>query len=310
MRSHTWVLALLLAANFSSMALGQTGNEKPDLENTLREASERWLCTGAYQQSHKDCVEFRKKYWVDRFFEIDRTGTVKTKDQLLAELSTANPLPGTGPYLDDLRLKAVYGDFAMTVDHTVFRTVDSKGQLAFTSDAKVLRLFAQEDGQWRPAASAMVPIIQPSPPLSRHENNSANSDSPDTHLEEQLAAIDQKWMAPTSRPQDKIDYLQQLFTDSWYEILGWNPTAPETKSALLSSIAKPKSRPGLGVFSDEFKLMAVYGNVALATDRRTRKSLDSNGQIISTPYRSLLVFVNENGRWRSAGGAVVPIMQP
>jgi ketosteroid isomerase-like protein len=54
--------------------------------------------------------------------------------------------------------------------------------------------------------------------------------------------------------------------------------------------------------------MAVYGDVALATDRRIRKIADSSGAIVSTPHRALLVFVKENGQWKIAADAAVPTM--
>jgi hypothetical protein len=299
----------LLVLGLSTTTLGQVSNENADLGRVLWDASEQWLCVRPYQKPHEDCVKFRNKYLVDQFFEIDEAGTVQTKNEILATESTHNPA-GAGPYPDAFQLKAVYGDFAMTVDHTAFKTIDSKGGLAFTSDAKVLRLFVREGGQWRPAGAAMVPIVPPAISNGPLASDGTKGISPDEQLEKGLAEIDQKWINSTSDKREKIDYLNQLFTDQWYEILGWNPTAEETKLKLLDSIAKSKSEPGLGVFSDEFKLMAVHGNVALATDRRTRKSLDVNGHVVSTPHRSLLVFVKEGPEWRSAGGAVVPIVQP
>jgi hypothetical protein len=284
-------------------------NENTDLGGVLWDASEQWLCVGPYQKPHEECVTFRNKYLVDQFFQIDEAGTVQTKNEILAAESSHDPA-GTGPYPDAFQLKAVYGDFAMTVDHTAFKTIDSKGRLAFTSDAKVLRLFVREGGHWRPAGAAMVPIVPPPISNGRLGSDGTTGISPDAQLEKRLAEIDEKWINSTIDKREKINYLSRLFTDQWYEILGWNPTAEETKLKLLDSIAKSKSAPGLGVFSDEFKLMAVHGSVALATDRRTRKSLDVNGHVISTLHRSLLIFVKEGPAWRSAGGAVVPIVQP
>jgi ketosteroid isomerase-like protein len=52
--------------------------------------------------------------------------------------------------------------------------------------------------------------------------------------------------------------------------------------------------------------MSVYGDVALATDRRIRKIADASGTMVSTPHRALLVFVKENGAWKIAADAAVP----
>jgi ketosteroid isomerase-like protein len=51
-----------------------------------------------------------------------------------------------------------------------------------------------------------------------------------------------------------------------------------------------------------------YGDVALASDRRTRKLVDASGKHMEWPHRALLIFVKQNGQWHSAGGALVPIM--
>jgi len=53
-------------------------------------------------------------------------------------------------------------------------------------------------------------------------------------------------------------------------------------------------------------LMSVYGDVALATDRRIRKIADASGNIVSTPNRALIVFVKESGQWKVAADAAVP----
>lgn len=107
-----------------------------------------------------------------------------------------------------------------------------------------------------------------------------------------------------------LDYLKQLFTDRWVEIIGWEPTVVFKKAAILDRIAKLTYKPGEGVFADQFKLMSVYGNVALASDRRTRKWTDEDGHSVVAPHRALLIFVKENGQWKSAGGALVPIATP
>jgi ketosteroid isomerase-like protein len=76
----------------------------------------------------------------------------------------------------------------------------------------------------------------------------------------------------------------------------------------MERVAHLNFKPGEGIFVDQFRLMAVYGDVALATDRRIRKIADANGKIVSTPHRALLVFVKENGQWKIAADAAVPMM--
>src|SRR5258707_2057834 len=163
----TWLMSLLLlagcgTANNAPAAATQPSNQNADLEKVLEDVNQQWLCSGPYQKPYKDCVEFRSKYWVDQFFEVVSTGDLLHKDEMVATQTAAipsNPAPGTGPYPDALRLRAVYGDFAMATDHTNFKTADKNGKLAFTSNSKVLRLFVKENGTWRPAAAGLVPII-------------------------------------------------------------------------------------------------------------------------------------------------------
>src|ERR1700676_4019103 len=130
--------------------------------------------------------------------------------------------------------------------------------------------------------------------------------SPDEKLEKELSEIDQKWMDAVRTA--KIDYLKQMYADKWFEILGWIPTVVLNKPMAMERVAHLNYKPGEGLFADEFKLMSVYGDVALATDRRIRKIADASGTIVSTPHRALLVFVKENGQWKVAADAAVPTM--
>ena len=100
-----------------------------------------------------------------------------------------------------------------------------------------------------------------------------------------------------------------MYADKWFtEIIAWIPTVVLTKPAAMERVAHLNYKPGEGLFADQFRLMSVYGNVALASDRRIRKIADASGTIVSTPHRTLLVFVKENGQWKVAADAAVPIM--
>jgi hypothetical protein len=140
-------------------------------------------------------------------------------------------------------------------------------------------------------AEAGVPTVAPKAYLANmgHQGNAGKRATPDEQLEKQLAAIDTKWL--DSAVHARMDYLNQLFTDRWFEILGWEPMADVTKPFAMEAIPKLNNKPGEGVFPDQFRLWAVHGGVALATDRRTRKWTDAKGNRVVTPHRTLLVFV-------------------
>lgn len=163
---------ILLVASFlvaPSSAFAQESMKKDSaewtkLEKVLWDADQQWLCSsgeGPYHKDIKDCVEFRSKYWADQFFEVGATGKVSTKAEMVASQTAgiSTHVHGVGPYPENFKLMAVYGNFAMATDHTRFKSVDANGKVNFTSEVTFLRLFVKENGKWRPAAGAAVPIV-------------------------------------------------------------------------------------------------------------------------------------------------------
>ena len=301
-RGRALLVAILLAV--PALAAAQEAKQT-NLENTLWDVDQQWLCDGPYQKSYPECVKFRSQYWVDGFFEVQSGGTLRNKEEMVATQAAANPATGVRPYPADFKFVAVYGDVALGTDHTDFKTVRPDGNYAFTSDSHCLRVFVKKDGKWRPAAAALVPVIPPSE-ANFKTSGAVSTKSPDEKLEKQLAEMDQKWMDAVRTA--KVDYLKSMYADKWFEILGWLPTVVLTKPAALERVAHLNFKPGEGLFADQFKLMSVYGDVAHATDRRIRKIADASGTIVSTPNRALLVFVKENGQWKVAADAAVPTL--
>lgn len=301
-RGIVGILVGLVFLMGSQVLAGSAADKK--LEDTLWDADQKWLCTGPYQKPYKECVQARSQYWVDAFFEIQSSGVIRNKTEMVTVQSAAKPAPGVGPYPADFKLLTVYGNIAVATDHTDFKTSDARGNVSFTTDSHVVRVFIQQNGQWHPAAAALLPVISPGP-TSKEHSGAASTKSPDPQIEKELASIDQKWME--SARTAKLDYLKQLFTDDWAEIVGWNPTVVLTKTATMDTLSAMHYKSGEGVFPDQFRLMALYGDVALASDRRTRKVM-RDGRYVESPHRTLLIFVKQNGQWHSAGGALVPIM--
>jgi ketosteroid isomerase-like protein len=301
-RIFLWVVAILLAVS----TLGAAQEAKlGNLENTLWDVDQQWLCDGAYQKPYAECVKFRSQYWVDGFFEVQSGGTLRNKEEMVATQSAATPVTGVRPFPADFKLVVVYGDIALGTDHTDFKTARPDGTIPFTSDSHCLRVFVRQNGAWRPAAAGLVPVIPPSE-ANFKTSGAVSTKSPDEKLEKQLGDMDQKWMEAVRA--GKTDYLKENYADKWFEILGWLPTVVLTKPMAMERVAHLNFKPGEGIFVDQFRLMAVYGDVALATDRRIRKIGDANGKIVSTPHRALLVFVKENGQWKIAADAAVPMM--
>ena len=310
---YLWVVAVLALAVCLLPAVGQElTNQDPELEKILWDVNQRWLCSGPYTKPYKECVESRAQYWVDQFFEVIPNGDLLNKAEMVSTQASripSNPPLGTGPYPDGFKLRAVYGDFAMGTDQTSFKTVDENGRLVFTSNSKVLRLFVKENGTWRPAAAGLVPIIPGARPTSAPIYTFKPRQSPNDQIEKELAEVNRQWMDSTDMNR-RVAVVARLFTDRWFEILGWNPTGNTIKLTTLETLAKfAGSNSPPGVVSDQFQLQAVFGDVALASDRRIRTWTNAKGQVVKTPHRTILVFVKQNGQWRSAGASLTPIME-
>ena len=92
------------------------------------------------------------------------------------------------------------------------------------------------------------------------------------------------------------------WTDQFFEIYP-NGEVHSKADMMASQSAAPPPAPGSGAFPEDFKLRAVYGNFALATDTTTLKGVGS----LNGVYRGLRLFVNENGKWRVAGATFTPL---
>lgn len=161
------IVAVLLA--ISSAAVGQEpakkapaakGEDRAALEKELWDADQQWLCSsgaGPYHKDYKECIEFRNQYWTSQFFEISPEGQVQTKAQMIVAQRAAHPAPGVGPYPDDFKLMAVYRNFALATDHTRLMRQGPDGKVTAV-ELRVLRMFAKENGKWRPAGAALVPL--------------------------------------------------------------------------------------------------------------------------------------------------------
>lgn len=162
------VLYIAILVTLSSAAVGQEpqkaaaskGQDRAALEKELWDADQQWLCSsgaGPYHKDYKECIEFRNQYWTSQFFEISPEGLVQSKTQMIAAQRAARPSPGVGPYPDDFKLMAVYGNFALATDHTRLKRQSADGKVS-EIEVRVLRMFAKENGKWRPAGAALVPI--------------------------------------------------------------------------------------------------------------------------------------------------------
>src|SRR6267154_6789883 len=97
-RVHAFVVAILLCVPAFAAAQDM---KQTNLETTLWDVDQQWLCDGPYQKPYAECVKFRSQYWVDGFFEVQSGGTLRNKEEMVASQSAASPVAGVRPFPAD-----------------------------------------------------------------------------------------------------------------------------------------------------------------------------------------------------------------
>jgi len=136
-----------------------------------------------------------------------------------------------------------------------------------------------------------------------------------TDLEKQLADINDQWVCAhkyhKNHAQDCVDFKNQIWPSTFFEISMQGEVTDKqemVKRQTATATAHPVSPGDAGPNPQDFKLMAVYGNVALATDRRVFKVADDSGKIAVRNQATVLrTFVKLNGKWVPAAAALVPV---
>jgi hypothetical protein len=136
-----------------------------------------------------------------------------------------------------------------------------------------------------------------------------------TDLEKQLADINDQWVCAhkyhKDHAQDCVDFKNKIWPDAFFEISRQGEVTDKqqmVKRQTETATAHPVSPGDAGPNPQDFKLMAVYGNVALATDHTVFKAPDASGKIAVTDEATVLrMFVKLDGKWRPAGAALVPV---
>jgi len=136
-----------------------------------------------------------------------------------------------------------------------------------------------------------------------------------TDLEKHLADINDQWVCAhkyhKDHAQDCVDFKNKIWPDKFFEISMQGEVTDKqemVKRQTATATAHPVSPGDAGPNPQDFKLMAVYGDVALATDRTVFKIADENGKIsVRNEATVLRMFVKLNGKWVPAGAALVPV---
>jgi hypothetical protein len=151
--------------------------------------------------------------------------------------------------------------------------------------------------------------------LASAQDSMKKGDKGWTDLEKQLADINDQWVCAhkyhKNHAQDCVDFKNQIWPDTFFEISRQGEVTDKqemVKRQTATATAHPVSPGDAGPNPQDFKLMAVYGNVALATDHTVFKAADASGKIAVTDEATVLrMFVKLDGKWRPAGAALVPV---
>ena len=151
--------------------------------------------------------------------------------------------------------------------------------------------------------------------LASAQDSMKKGDKGWTDLEKQLADINDQWVCAhkyhKNHAQDCVDFKNHIWPDTFFEISRQGEVTDKqemVKRQTATATAHPVSPGDAGPNPQDFKLMAVYGNVALATDHTVFKAADASGKIAVTDEATVLrMFVKLDGKWRPAGAALVPV---
>ena len=133
-------------------------------------------------------------------------------------------------------------------------------------------------------------------------------------LEKELDDVNNQWLCAGKyykpKMQDCVNFRAGYWADQFFEVglTGMTQTKAEMVASQTARATKnPDVVRGTGPNPQDFKLMSVYGDIALATDRTVFKTADANGQVVvSNEANVLRMFVKEKGKWRPAGAVLIP----
>jgi hypothetical protein len=165
---------------------------------------------------------------------------------------------------------------------------------------------------WAFAVIALALFVSPA------VGQAPSSEKKSPELEKTLDDVNNQWLCAYQyykpKAQDCVNFRAQYWADQFFEIYpnGQVQTKAEMVASQTANATKrPDTARGEGPNPQEFKLMAVYGNVALATDHTIFKAAGAGGQLsVTGEARVLRIFVKENGKWRPAAAALVGIETP
>lgn len=133
-------------------------------------------------------------------------------------------------------------------------------------------------------------------------------------LEKTLEDVNNQWLCAYQyykpKAQDCVDFRAKFWPGQFFEV-GRTGGTQTKEQMVVSQTANATKNPnvarGQGPNPQNFKLMSVYGDIALATDHTVFKAPDASGNLVVTGEANVLrMFEREDGRWHPAGAVLIP----
>jgi len=154
-------------------------------------------------------------------------------------------------------------------------------------------------------------------PMAHAQDTMKKGDKAWTDLEKQLADVNDYWVCAhkyhKDHAMDCVNSKNNIWPSTFFEVSRQGEVTDKQEMVKRqSATAKehPVSPGDAGPNPQDFKLMAVYGNVAMATDHTVFKAADASGKINVTDEANVLrIFVKLDGKWVPAAAALVPVIK-
>jgi hypothetical protein len=152
-------------------------------------------------------------------------------------------------------------------------------------------------------------------PFVHAQDTMKKGDKAWTDLEKQLADVNDYWVCAhkyhKDHAQDCVDSKNKIWPATFFEVSRQGEVTDKQQMVTMqtaTAAAHPVSPGDAGPNPQDFKLMAVYGNVAMATDHTVFKAANASGKIGVTDEANVLrIFVKLDGKWVPAAAALVPV---
>ena len=236
--------------------------------------------------------------WVfsDQFVEMHAGGQVVSKEKQVGQIrNSATDLTEIHP--DNIQIRYVSPEVAILTDTTVIK--GSRAGVDIGGQYHVLRVFAREQGRWRAAAAGLVrlgPLPAGGAPSDEVEGRPV-----DSGVGKEVAELDRKWL--NAALTGNTAYMAQLFSPDFVEVHSNGEMV--TGRQQIEQIKSPTHKL-TALHPDDIQLRYESPSLAILTDTTSMEG-SSQGQVITGKYRTVRVFVKQNGKWRAAGAALTPL---